>query len=131
MRGTTLKESSCSILKTFLPGFYQSFNSVYLLFQQSLLGPIFFSFNGRLAYTDHAKAITISRTAPTVNAAPVRSLAQERQPKDRGASWFYFLLFFIEKQCFAKRLLRDASLVMYNKMMFSSSNVFFEWVDQF
>ena len=70
MRGTTLKESGSWTLKTLFPN--QSFSSVYLLFLQLLLG-LFVSFNGRLAYADHAWATAISRTGPTVNAAPARS----------------------------------------------------------
>ena len=41
MKGTTLKKSGSSTLKTLFPSIYQSFSSVYLLFQQSLLGLFF------------------------------------------------------------------------------------------
>ena len=54
MKGTALKESGSSVLKTFFPSIYQSFISVYLVFQPLLLGLFSFSFNGRLAHTDHA-----------------------------------------------------------------------------
>ena len=90
MKGTTLKDSGSCTLKTLFLN--QSFSSVYFLFQQSLLG-LSFSFNGRLAYTDHAYAIAISRTGPTVNAAPARSLVLERPPKDRGVQPPLILVF--------------------------------------
>ena len=61
-----------------------------LCFQSNPFAQSTFSFNSRcldffLAYTDHAEAIAISRTGPTVNGATAQSLALERPLKDRGA----------------------------------------------
>ena len=80
------QESGSSTLKTLFPNFMNLFAHAAFSFNHCCLDFFSFSFNGRPANTDHAWAIAISRTGPTVNVVPARSSAIERPLKDRGGS---------------------------------------------